>query len=159
MTVPAAIRLASRVRGERVIHAKGRAFTGELKVHGAALGVPLLDRSGSHDVLLRFSRSVGLPDRLPDALGLAIRVQDAHGEGRHQDLLLTTGASQPIVRHSIVPRRDLLGSTYTSLVPYRFAGASWLLAALPVEGHPRSASLRTLRPDQIAFDLAVGRSS
>ena len=85
----AAFRLASRVRGERAIHNRGRALTGRLTVSGGgATGVPLLDEPGSYDVLLRLSRSVGLPARLPDILGLAVRVLDAHGPGRHQDLLL-----------------------------------------------------------------------
>ena len=160
-TAPAAVvRLASHVRGERVIHAKGRTFDGTLRVHGGAgTGVPLLDEPAEHRVLLRLSRSVGLPDLVPEPLGLAIRVLDVHGDGRHQDLLLATGTRQAVVRHLLVPRRGLLRSTYTSLAPYRLAGRSLLFAALPVEPAPAASALDALAPDDVRFALAVGHSS
>src|SRR5688500_3881258 len=53
-----AFRAASRVRGERAIHARGRTLTGRLSVTGGAgTGAPLLDAPGSYDVLVRVSRS------------------------------------------------------------------------------------------------------
>ena len=79
-TGTALFRLASRARGERAIHAKGRTLTGRLSVTGGVgTAAPLLDAPGSYDVLVRASRSVGLPGPLPDVLGLAVRVLDAHG--------------------------------------------------------------------------------
>lgn len=151
----AVVRAASRVRGERIIHAKGRTFTAEVTLRGADLGVPLLDTPATHAAVVRLSRGAGLPDLLPDALGLALRLLDAHGPGQHQDLLLTTGARAKVLRHAIVPRRDLLQSTYTSLVPYRLAEHSLLVAALP-DGSGSEASLQALRPEQLRFRLAIG---
>jgi hypothetical protein len=46
-------------------------------------------------VLVRFSRGAGLPDALPDVLGIAIRIPDADGAGHPQDLMLSTGGGSP----------------------------------------------------------------
>ena len=151
----AVVRAASRVRGERIIHAKGRTFTAEVTFTGAELGVPLLDTASTRPAVLRLSRGAGFPDALPDALGLALRVLDAHGPGAHQDLLLTTGSGTDVLRHAIVPRRDLLQSTYTSLVPYRLADRRALVAALPATG-ASEARLDGVRPEDVRFRLAVG---
>ncbi|MCU1602234.1 MAG: pSRTUE45c [Frankiales bacterium] len=151
----AVVRAASKVRGERILHAKGRTFTAEVTTTGSDLGVPLLDEPATHRAVVRLSRGAGLPDLLPDALGLAIRLLDAHGPGRHQDLLLTTGTDRPVLRHAIVPRRDLLASTYTSLVPYRLGGRSLLVAARP-DGDGHQSSVHVLRPDDVRFRLSVG---
>jgi hypothetical protein len=146
----AAFRLASRVRGERAIHARGRTLTGTLTVPGGAgAGVALLDAPGTYEVLLRVSRSAGLPLPLPDVLGLAVRVLDAHGPGEHQDLLLDSALPQPLLRRLPFPRRDHLGTLYCSLLPYDVAGTRQLLGARALHG---SATLDHL-PDEL--DLAL----
>ena len=149
------VRALSKVRGERVIHAKGRAFEGVLRLGGASLGVPLLDEPGEHRVVLRLSRAVGLPDRLPDALGLAVRVLDAHSPGQHQDLVLDTGAAPPVLRRLPLPARQVLRATYSSLLPYELAGRRWVLAALPVASAPATVSFRDLRVEDVRFRLCV----
>ena len=150
----AAFRLASRLRGERAIHAKGRTLTGRLAVPGGAgTGAPLLDAPGAYDVLVRVSRSVGLPDRLPDVLGLAVRVLDAHGAGRHQDLLLDSTRPEPVLRRFPWIGRDALGALYGSLLPYDVAGTHLLVGARPLPGQG-PAALADL-PDEVAFELLV----
>jgi hypothetical protein len=132
-TVDLVIRGASLVRGERVIHAKGEAFTGELTVlpDGRALGVPLTHGAKTRPVLVRFSRGAGLPDPLPDVLGVAIRIPDADGAGHPQDLMLATGGGSPLLRRMLVPRRDYRTATYTSLISYDVGGRDLVVAALP----------------------------
>lgn len=152
----AVVRAASKVRGERVLHAKGRTFTAEVTVTGGGdLGVPLLDTPATHRAVLRLSRGAGLPDLLPDALGFALRLLDAHGPGEHQDLLLTTGADRPVLRHALLVRRDLLSATYTSLLPYRLGDRSLLVAARP-DTDATQVSVHRLRPEDVRFSLAVG---
>lgn len=149
---------ASMVRGERAIHAKGTALHARLLVPGAAgLGVPLLDEPGSYAAVVRFSRSVGLPDRLPDILGVAVRVLDAHGQGRHQDLLLDSSSSLPLVRRLPLPMYDLLGARYSSLTPYELAGRRHLLWVLPDDAAPSMRSLDQLagRGDGTCLRVAV----
>ena len=152
------VRAASLVRGERVIHARGATVAGRLQVPGGAgLGVPLFDEPGSWDLLVRFSRSLGLPDRLPDVLGVAVRVLDAHGPGAHQDLLLDSSLPQPVVRRLPVPQYDLLGALYTSLTSYELGGRRHLLALLPDGAAPGTRSLADLagRGDGARLRLAA----
>jgi hypothetical protein len=148
----AAFRAASRVRGERAIHARGRTLTGRLSVPGGTgSGAPLLDVPGSYDVLVRASRSVGLPLPLPDVLGLAVRVLDAHGPGAHQDLLLDSTRPEPVLRRFPWVGRDHLGATYCSLLPYDVAGTRLLLGARAPRG---SATLEEL-PDELDLELLL----
>jgi hypothetical protein len=134
--VDAVVHAASAVRGERIIHAKGTAFSGRLTLlPGAdALDVPLTTGPQVRPVLVRFSRGAGLPDALPDVLGMAIRIPDADGGGHPQDLMLSTGGGSPLLRRMLVPRWDYRASTYTSLISYQIAGRDRLVAALPDEG-------------------------
>jgi hypothetical protein len=72
----------SRLRGRRIFHPHGVGYSGTLTIDRPApgyAGVPLLQRAGEHAVITRFSRAVGLPEPLPDALGLALRIVDVHG--------------------------------------------------------------------------------
>lgn len=124
---------ASAVRGERVIHAKGEAYTGELSLlpDAAALKVPLAQGTKTRPVLVRFSRGAGLPDRLPDVLGIALRIPDADGAGHPQDLMMSTGGGSPLLRRMLVPRRDYRSATYTSLISYDVGGRDLVVGALP----------------------------
>jgi hypothetical protein len=134
--VDLAIRGASLVRGERVIHAKGEAFTGELTLlpDAPALNVPLVRGPRTRPVLVRFSRGAGLPDPLPDVLGIAVRIPDADGAGHPQDLMLSTGGGSPLLRRMLVPRRDYRTATYTSLISYDVGGRDLVIGALPRTG-------------------------
>jgi hypothetical protein len=70
------------VRPVRPIHPKGVGLTGELTRTGNAgspSGVEWLDAPGTDSVQARFSRSAGLPSRLPDVLGLALRLTPSDG--------------------------------------------------------------------------------
>ena len=148
------VELASRVRGERAVHAEGLLLEGRLQVtpQGPPTGVPLLDVAGDHDAVVRFSRAIGLPDRLPDVHGLAIRVGG-------QDLLLDTAVPRRLLRYLPVPRRSPLSGAYSSLLPYETpVGRRYVVAAFPV-GDPlrvrRLADLPSARP-RFRLALAVG---
>jgi hypothetical protein len=160
----AVVRGASLVRGERIIHSKGTTVAARLQVPGGAgLGVPLLDQPGSHEALARFSRSLGLPSRLPDVLGLAVRVLDAHGPGAHQDLLLDATLSLPLARRLPLPQYDFLGSVYSSLTDYELGGVRHLLGVLPDDAAPptRTPSELAGRGDgaRLRLALATGAAS
>ena len=152
------MRGASLVRGERAVHAKGTTLHARLIVPGGTrLGVPLLDEPGTHPAVVRFSRSVGLPDALPDVLGVGVRVLDAHGPGAHQDLLFDSTSPLPFARRLPLPTYDLLGSAYGSLTPYELAGRRHLLWVLPDASAPSTRSLDQLagRGDGTRLRLAV----
>lgn len=151
----AGVRLASRLRGERAVHARGRAFTGWVTIPGGAdTGAPLLDTAATFDAVVRFSRSAGLPPWLPDVYGLAVRLVDAFGPGRHQDLLLDATQPAPFLRRLPWPRWDATGALYSSLLPYDVGGRRLLVGAVPVPGTPQARSLAAV-PDEVELALLL----
>jgi hypothetical protein len=86
--------------------------------------------------VVRFSRSLGLPRRLPDLFGVALRLPDVHGEDRHQDFLMVTSVDAPLLHHIFVPVMDPQGAPYSSSLPYRAGAERFLVGVQPV---PRSA--------------------
>lgn len=135
--------LAKR-RHARALHPTGHAFRATLELPGGAgTGVALFDERAVHRGVVRLSRALGLPSPLPDARGLALRIPDLHGPGRHQDLLLTTSVDVPLLHHLPLPATGPRSQTYSSLLSYRVAGRDVLLGAQPVGG------------DECAFALAL----
>lgn len=117
----------ARWRGGRLLHPRGISFTGRIDVWGWP-GVRLLGAPGRHPVTVRFSRGTPTPAGWPDLLGLAVRL---HGPAGPFDLLLSTTAGPPLLRHVPVPRRDFAGP-YGSLVGYRVDGRRvYVLARAP----------------------------
>lgn len=107
------------LRGARSLHPRGTLLYGTATLHpaGAALaGVSPVP------VAVRLSRGAGLPHPLPDFNGVGIRFLDAHGPGRHQDLLLTAAPGPPVLRHVIRPSRSFTRSGFSSVLPYRDEG-------------------------------------
>jgi hypothetical protein len=128
----------ARVRGGpvRALHPRGEVRQAMLRRQPGATrsGVAWLDDVGDERVQVRLSRSVGLPTRLPDILGMAVRVPVA---GRREgDLLLATTGSGSLGRFVLRPARDPLGAAYTTLFPYRTPSGPLLLAAFPVTSAP-----------------------
>src|SRR3954463_12623032 len=66
----------SALRRRRGFHAYGASFTGTFNVdearHAARFGATLLDTTGARECIVRFSRGAGLPEPLPDILGMAV---------------------------------------------------------------------------------------
>ncbi len=114
-------RLLSRERRARIFHPAGRSFRCEVTL---AEGSPL-GQGGSRAGLVRFSRAFGLPRPLPDVLGLAFRIEDAHGPGRPQDALLASALGGLVP----CPARTFFGPTFSSLLPYEARGARRLIVA------------------------------
>ncbi|MBC7291762.1 MAG: hypothetical protein H5T83_10600, partial [Actinotalea sp.] len=80
---------------------------------------------GEDDVVVRLSRGGGLPRRVPDVLGLALRLPGA-------DLLLSSPAGNaPVLRHLPGPRRAHGRAAYGSLLPFRGPRGPVLLLAEP----------------------------
>ena len=118
----------------RALHPKGKVRPALLRRQPGAApsGVAWLDDPDDVRVLVRLSRSVGLPTRLPDILGLAVRVPVA--AGRVGDVLLATTGTGSIGRFVLRPARDPDRAAYTTLLPYRTPSGPLVLAAFPVSG-------------------------
>ena len=148
--------LLGALRRSKPLHPRGAVFQAHVHRHGSvpAWEVRWLDTLGEDPALVRFSRSAGLPDRLPDILGLAVRVQH---DGHPVDLLLSTTGRRPLTRFLLRPRRRPSG-LYCTLFPYRAPRSPVLLAAIPQTLRPLPASLgglaaavdRTPKPFQLA---------
>jgi hypothetical protein len=89
-------------------------------------------------VIVRLSRGAGVPEPLPDILGLAVRIEDAHGAGAHQDLLMVTSWGSPVLRHVLLPVRDFAHERWSGVLPYRIGGRSMLIGARRVDASGRS---------------------
>jgi hypothetical protein len=143
--VVGATRVAAAVRTTgRPLHPVGRLRHASLHRQGLdpVLGVPFLDHRGTDEVLVRESRSLGLPGWLPDVPGLALRVPNR--DGSRGDLLFVSSGWGPLTRYSMVPTRSTYGRPLTSLVPYRSAAGAVQLG------------LREVAPDVLALSCSVG---
>lgn len=136
--VPAAgaFALLARLRDARGFHPRGVAYRGIVRRAGLTepSGSPFLDGQGEHPALIRFSKGAGLPDPLPDVLGIAVRVLDADGPGRHRDLLFASSARRPGLRHLLVPGLRFASRLCSAILPYATPAGSVLLAAAAENG-------------------------
>jgi hypothetical protein len=141
---------AAIVRGGRPLHPKGTVCTAVLRRTGMAdgWGAGWLEEPGEDHGTARLSRAIGLPGALPDILGLALAFRGPNGR-RHDLLLATTGVGS-LTRFLLLPRRDTVRSTYTSLFPYAAPRGPVVLAAEPV------ATARPL-PEGRAFRMLAAR--
>ena len=130
----------SRLRGAKSAHPAGAAYEAVLRVEGGAHVPPaaaLLRTPAEHRAVVRFSRSLGLPPRLPDLFGIALRLPDVHGQGRHQDFLMVTSIDAPILHHIFIPVVDAQQAPYSSSLPYRSGGKRFLVGVQPMPRSPR----------------------
>jgi hypothetical protein len=155
----------SRLRGARIFHPDGVGYAGMLRItqpQRSYAGVPLLERPGVHPALFRFSRGAGLPEPLPDVLGLAVRLPDVHGPGRHQDFLLVSSVDLPLLHHLLLPGLGgFLGQSFSSVLLYRIADRIRLVGAQPVSPARRDAVgalpklVATAKREGLRFRLAM----
>jgi hypothetical protein len=138
--------LLSRVRGARALHPNGRVYTAVIEVAPAA---PM--RPGRYRAMVRFSRGIGLPEPWPDALGLAVRLFDADGEGGVQDLLLTSSSPAVVRRHLVFPARGYGKAFYSSVLSVRADGRAVVVGARPIWSGPQRPLVRLAE-----LDRAVG---
>jgi hypothetical protein len=147
----------SRLRRRRVFHPFGVGFRGRLTPVAAGGGVAAF--AAASEPLVRLSRSFGLPEQLPDPCGLAFRIPDAHGPGRHQDLLLVSSGAARGARHTLLPSRGFCDRPYSSVLPYRLEGETVMLGARalgPAPG-PKLADLREREDGGLGFEILLAR--
>jgi hypothetical protein len=168
--VAATFSALAALRRKRSLHPIGIGYQGKLQVPTQAParpGVPLFRAGAAHPALLRFSRGAGLPEPLPDALGVAIKLPDAHGPGADQDLLLTSSSDRPLLRRLLFPARSFLRGAFSTALPYQLGGERVVLLLVPVHvlggrstngagDRPSGgamAELRAAAPNGLRFEL------
>lgn len=112
----------SAARRKRVFHPRGVAFEGTVSFHH---GNPL-PFEGAERALVRMSRAVGLPQRVPDLFGLALKLPDAG-----QDLLLVTAGEDAVRRHLLVPTTGFFRRAYSTVLPFELGGDLIVIGARP----------------------------
>src|SRR5215218_10474801 len=111
----------SRLRRKRGFHPFGVGFRADIvPTAGGGIGAEALERET--EGVVRLSRSLGLPEWLPDPCGVALRLPDAYGEGLHQDMLFASSALPPLARHALLPSRGFADAPHSTLLPYRVGG-------------------------------------
>jgi hypothetical protein len=95
----------------------GLAFRATVQVQAAGPAEAAL-APGSHPAIVRFSRGIGWSRALPDIHGVAIRLIDAHGPGRPQDLLLSSVLSSRLGRFVPFVSATVSGPFYSTVAPY-----------------------------------------
>jgi hypothetical protein len=155
----------AHLRGdERSMHEPGVAFRARLVVEpvpGLARGAPLFEEAREHEATIRFSRGIGLPQPWADLLGIAVRVHDAYGSGRDQDLLVTSSSGRVGARRLLIPARDgFFGQWFSSVLPFRVGDRRTLMgmhALRPAagEGTDFERLLATHAEGGLAFSFAL----
>jgi hypothetical protein len=131
--VAEAAKFGARLRRARLLHPRGRSFTGEWQTIATPdhrWGAALLDVPGRQPATVRISKGAPTPTGWPDVLGLAVRLPGSDCGTGPIDLLFSSALRTPILRHIPCPRRDF-GGTYGTLLAYRAGTARVFLATMP----------------------------
>ncbi|WP_410597035.1 hypothetical protein [Amycolatopsis sp. lyj-23] len=131
--VSAGFRGLAALRRAPAFHPAGVVLRGELRAVADDLPWP----SGPAPVVARLSKGAGTPGRLPDALGLALRIPGAGRDGGPWDILLTTAGRGHLGRMLPRPSAAWTRGAYCSLMPYRRADRLVWLGAWAAESSPR----------------------
>ena len=136
----------SAARGRRIFHPAGSAYRARFErlPTPAPGGVAVLEDRFEHDAVVRFSRGLGVPRPLPDFLGLALRLPEVYGGGRHQDFLLATTGSRPLGHTVPLPAASFFGRAFSSLLPHRLGGETRLVGAFALEPELAAGELEPL---------------
>ena len=154
-------RLGSAIRRARVFHPQGFVCRGTWTIDTAApvAGDAEVLRAGArHDVIARVSRGAGLPQSLPDWFAVAVRLADAYGPGRHQDLLINASSGLPALHHLFLPAPRWFAQSYSTCLPYRAGDGLFLIGLLPPPERGPDPSLDAMRATVaggVTFRIAV----
>lgn len=121
----------ARVRSvDKPMHPRGEVLRARLRVAGGTTtGIGLFDEPAEHDVLVRFSRSIGLPAPWPDVDGLALRVPTPGASHPHADVLMSTTGQGRVGRFLLLPTLGERSGFLSTLLPYRSPRGPVLLGA------------------------------
>ncbi|MCW2824382.1 MAG: hypothetical protein JWQ91_1299 [Aeromicrobium sp.] len=123
------------------LHPRGTLYGAVVERRGLPepVGVPWIDEAGTTSALVRLSRATGLPPALPDIHGMALRIPT--DGARHADILLATTGLGRLTRFVLFPAGRADHQAYSTLIPYSTRVGPLNLAALPVDGEPRTFDL------------------
>ncbi|HVF74988.1 MAG TPA: hypothetical protein VM938_08060 [Acidimicrobiales bacterium] len=150
-------------RRKRVFHPVGGGFEATFNPVAGAFDAPLFADGEPRRAVVRMSKGIGLPGRLPDVLGFAVKILEPE-----QDFLLVTSGSAPGARHLLWPAADACARPYSSILFFRagcetvvFGGElteerTFRLTAATATGPWRAAGFVELHdplPDEVSQEL------
>jgi hypothetical protein len=162
--VAALISTLSALRGRRIFHPYGLAYTGTVTIThppGRPTESVLLGSKHTYPAIIRFSRGSGLPQPLPDILGIAIRVLDIYGPGQHQDLLFAASGNGWIANRLLLFATGYFTRPFSSILTYHVGSQLLLFGLLPPSPPPKrgGTDLEELRDlaqrGQLHYRLAI----
>jgi len=146
---------AALVRRTKPLHPQGHVGEGTLRitVPQSRLGVPLLAEAAIHRCTVRWSRAIGLPSRLPDVEGLAVRFEDPTA-----DLLFAGTGTGTVSRFVLVPRPAGAHGPQTTLLPVASDGGGSLVFRVTPDEGPFGYGATGAEEPPSRFALAVAHS-
>jgi hypothetical protein len=145
--------LAALRRG-RAVHTRGCGYAAHVTV--VPDWRPQWPAAADAPATVRLSRGAGLPDRVPDILGIAVRVHQPAGAGPPVDLLAASSHPAVGLRHVLRPAVRFERTFFSSLLPYALDGEP-VVYGFRVSG-PRMATLDRLSRQSdpgLRLDLVV----
>ena len=153
---PLAFTLAA-ARGKRPVHATGVGHHATVQIHtpdDELLDGTVLQRPGRYAAVVRLSRGFSRPFTKPDVHGVAIRIVDAGGPGRHQDLLLAT-AKPGGNGHEATNRSMRYEARVTSTLRVAMPGSPLVVGAQAAQPMPDDAVVHAGGASGTVFTLWV----
>lgn len=154
-----AFRATARLRRARAFHPQGVVLSATWRPAAEAVhtlgATPLLDTD--RHAVVRLSHGIGLPPASPDLVGVAVKIPDAYGPGRDQDLLFTSSGRGVVSRHLLRPTRAATGA-FSTIAPYALgSGGRHALLAISRPGDEVSYLDAVEGVVPPAFEVRVGR--
>lgn len=147
-------KLLAWLRRSRAVHPKGVAYSGTVTFDAPGLGT-IYTLGRPYAVTIRFSRSVGLPDALPDISGIAVKVT---APGIEHDYLFATCAPGRLGKYLLLPTRYTDTLQYSCGFPYLYKGNHAMVGAVVLQSSKRRNSqegFRALEGIRIDIQLAT----
>ena len=142
--VEAAFTGLARLRAARGFHPRGALFAGRVELDGPGSPTVAVLGQGMHPALIRVSKGAGTPGRLPDLLGLAVRLTGL--PDGPVDLLHTTVGRHRCTGALLAPATGWCTRPYSTLLPYRADGVRVTLGLWPQQpGRGRGADPHVAR--------------
>jgi hypothetical protein len=116
----AAFAVLARLRAARAVHPRGALFAGRVELDDPGSPTVAVLGAGMHPALVRVSKGAGTPGRLPDLLGVAVRLTDL--PDGPVDLLHATVGRHRCTGALLAPATGWCARPYSTLLPYRVDG-------------------------------------
>jgi hypothetical protein len=159
--VEAAFTALARLRAARGVHPSGALFAGRVELDAPASPTVAVLGATIHPALVRVSKGAGTRGRLPDLLGLAVRLTDL--PDGPVDLLYSTVGRHRCTGALLAPASGWCTRPYSTLLPYRADGERVTLGLWPQQpdrahGADPQVAREAVRQEPLVFAVMEKRA-